>query len=141
VEQLVGQINGDFSTMSSVAIKYLHQDHCLERLVALYRSADVMLVTPFRDGMNLVAKEFVAANHNRAASLVLSEFAGAANQLRAARLVNPFDIVDVKQAILDSLSMATPHRLRTMHRLAHSVRRHDAAWWSKSFIDRLETVA
>jgi trehalose-6-phosphate synthase len=100
-----------------------------------------MLVTPFRDGMNLVAKEFVAANHNRAASLVLSEFAGAANQLRAARLVNPFDIVDVKQAILDSLSMATPHRLRTMHRLAHSVRRHDAAWWSKSFIDRLETVA
>ncbi len=138
VDQLVGQINGDYATMTSVAVKYLHQGQSLEQLVALYRSADVMLVTPFRDGMNLVAKEFVAANHDRPASLVLSEFAGAAHQLRSARLVNPFDIVDVKQAILAALAANPGERLRTIKRLAANVRRHDAAWWSTTFLQRLE---
>lgn len=138
VDRLVGQINGDFATMTSLAVKYLHQGQSLAEIVALYRVADVMLVTPFRDGMNLVAKEFVAANADRAALLVLSEFAGAAGQLRGAQLVNPFDIANVKDAILAALATPSDQRRRTMRRLARSVHQQDAAWWSRTFLQELE---
>ena len=92
IEQLVGRINGDFGRIGRPAIHYLHQSIPREELAALYRAADVMLVTPLRDGMNLVAKEYVAAAYDDGGALVLSEFAGAADELRQAFLVNPHDI-------------------------------------------------
>ena len=138
VEQLVGQINGDFASMTSVAVKYLHQSQSIQDLVALYRLADVMLVTPLRDGMNLVAKEFVAANEQGDGALVLSEFAGAAHQLRAAHLVNPYDFRSLKAGILDALSADRRSRARSLRTLAREVRTHDATWWADSFVDRLD---
>ena len=92
IEQLVGEINGEFSPLGYPAVHYLHQSLPLDELVALYRSGDVMLVTPLRDGMNLVAKEYVASPRRRAAACsCCREFAGAADELTDAVLVNPHD--------------------------------------------------
>src|SRR5699024_10261358 len=84
IEGTVGRINGEFDTMSHTAIRYLHHPDPVEEMVALYLAADVMLVTALRDGMNLVAKEYVAARKSGDGVLVLSEFTGAADQLRQA---------------------------------------------------------
>ena len=85
---------------------YLHQSYPREEMAALYLAADVMLVTPLRDGMNLVAKEYVACRHDDDGALVLSEFAGAADELRQALLVNPHDIDGVKEALARALDHA-----------------------------------
>src|SRR6202023_1160809 len=103
VEHLVGAINGDFGHVGTTPVQYLHQNLAFEELVALYAAADVMLVTPYRDGMNLVAKEYVACRTEDTGSLVLSEFAGAARELTAARLINPHDIDGLKAAILAAI--------------------------------------
>src|SRR5690606_4702138 len=100
VERLVGQINGDHSRVGFPILHYIHQDVEFEELMAMYRAADVMLVTPFRDGMNLVAKEYVAARYDLTGTLVLSEFAGAATELSDALLVNPYDIDGMKSTIV-----------------------------------------
>ena len=101
----VGRINGDFGTIGHTAISYLHHGYPREEMVALYLAADVMLVTALRDGMNLVAKEYVATRFDNDGVLVLSEFAGAADELKQALLVNPHDIEGLKDAILE----ADPH--------------------------------
>src|SRR5688572_6629235 len=100
IELTVGRINGDFDTMGHTAIRYLHQAFPREEMVALFLAADVMLVTALRDGMNLVAKEYVAARTDNRCVLVLSEFAGAADELTSAVLINPHDIDGMKEAIL-----------------------------------------
>jgi trehalose 6-phosphate synthase/phosphatase len=92
LDELVGRINGAHATVNSVPIHYLYRSLPQTDLVALYRSADLMLVTPLRDGMNLVAKEFVATRTDEDGILLLSEFAGAAEELREAVSVNPYDI-------------------------------------------------
>ena len=96
IEQQVGHINGVFGSIAGPAVHYFNQSMPREELAALYRAADVMLVTPYRDGMNLVAKEYVAARGDLGGALVLSEFAGAAAELKQAFLVNPHDIAGVK---------------------------------------------
>ena len=89
VEGIVGRINGDHSSVGRTAIRYLHQSFPKEEMAALYLAADVMLVTPLRDGMNLVAKEYVACHFDLRGALVLSEFTGAADELRQAFLCQP----------------------------------------------------
>ena len=96
VEQQVGDVNGNFGVMGRPVVHYLHQSHPIEELVAMYLIADVMLVTPLRDGMNLVAKEYVACRPDNTGVLVLSEFTGAAQELRTADLINPHDIEGLK---------------------------------------------
>lgn len=140
VEQTVGAINGDFGRLSGSAVRYLHQSQDLAELVALYLAADVMLVTPFRDGMNLVAKEYLAARLDRTGVLVLSEFTGAAHQLHRAVLVNPFDVEGVKTAIADAVNGDRSRHRRRMISLARTVHQHDAAWWASSFLDALDSV-
>ena len=103
IEQQVGHINGIFGTLGGPAVHYINQSVPREELVALYRAADVMLVTPYRDGMNLVAKEYVAARGDLGGALVLSEFAGAAAELKQAFLVNPHDIAGVKNQLVRAL--------------------------------------
>jgi trehalose 6-phosphate synthase len=137
VEQLVGSINGDFGTMHDVVVKYLHRSHSFTELIALYRAADVMLVTPYRDGMNLVAKEYVAARLDRTGTLILSEFAGAAHELSAARLVNPFDEQSLKNAMDDAVNRPRNQK-RTMSALARRVNRHDALHWATTFLAALD---
>ena len=103
IDRLVGRINGDLGRIGRPAISYLHSSYPREEMAALYRAADIMVVTPFRDGMNLVAKEYVACRYDDDGALVLSEFAGAADELRQAWLVNPYDINGMKAAMLDGV--------------------------------------
>ena len=105
IEGTVGHINGTYDTMQNTAVRYLHHSYPVEEMVALYLAADVMLVTALRDGMNLVAKEYVTARTNNDGALVLSEFAGAADQLKQALLMNPHDIDGLKDTIMKAVNM------------------------------------
>ena len=132
IEQLVGEINGDYGQMGAPAVHYLHRNLDLEDLVSLYIATDVMLVTPYRDGMNLVAKEYVASRVDDTGSLVLSEFAGAARELHAAVLVNPHDLDGLKEGILRA--MRTPER--DARRRMRVLRRAVSAWTASDWADR-----
>ncbi|MEO6828090.1 MAG: alpha,alpha-trehalose-phosphate synthase (UDP-forming) [Microbacteriaceae bacterium] len=137
VELTVGRINGDFSTISHTAISYLHQGYPREEMVALYLAADVMLVTALRDGMNLVAKEYVASRVDEDGVLVLSEFTGASDELRQALLINPHDIDGMKDAIMHAVTMQKRDRTRRMRAMRKRVINNDVQRWSASFLDAL----
>ena len=138
VEQLVGGINGQFGRIGKSAVNYLHRSLPHEQLVPLYAIADVMLVTPMRDGMNLVAKEYVACRSKSDGVLVLSEFTGAAQELHGALLVNPHDVEGVKEAMVSGLTMSREEQRRRMRNLRRIVRKHDVYAWSSSFLSRLQ---
>ncbi|HYC49480.1 MAG TPA: bifunctional alpha,alpha-trehalose-phosphate synthase (UDP-forming)/trehalose-phosphatase [Gemmatimonadaceae bacterium] len=138
VEQLVSRINGRFGTSTWMPIHYMHQSLDNDDLIALYRAADVMLVTPVRDGMNLVAKEFVACRNDESGTLVLSEFAGAADDLRDALIVNPYDIGGVAASIHTALTMDSAERRRRMRLLRTHVFEYDVQWWTREFLGSLE---
>ncbi|NNE75237.1 MAG: trehalose-6-phosphate synthase, partial [Acidimicrobiales bacterium] len=137
IERLVGDINGNFATVGRPAVHYLHQGQGADELVAMYLAADVMLVTPFRDGMNLVAKEYVACRADDTGVLVLSEFAGAAQVLKEAILVNPHDIDGLKRAILLAVNLNKDEQAERMHPLRQSVRKNDAQLWARTFLENL----
>ncbi len=138
IELAVGRINGDYDTMGHTAIRYLHQGFPREEMVALYLAADVMLVTALRDGMNLVAKEYVATRVDNRGVLVLSEFTGAADELRQAVRVNPHDIEGLKESILAAISMTPTEQSRRMRALRRKVLDNDVQAWSSSFLAALE---
>ncbi len=140
VEQLVGSINGEHGQLGRAVVQYLHRNVTPDELVALYRAADVMLVTPLRDGMNLVAKEYVAARSDLGGVLVLSEFAGAAAELRYALRVNPYDIESVKDAIVKSVTMDRSDRRQRMRRMRSVVFRRDVYRWANEFLHTLEAA-
>lgn len=141
VEELVGRINGALGTVTWTPIRYLHQAVEPAQLAALYRAADVMLVTPLRDGMNLVAKEFVATRTDDDGVLVLSEFAGAAGEVPEAVGVNPYDVDEMAAAIHRALTMERAERRRRMHSARQRVLARDASWWSRTFLRDLEAGA
>jgi trehalose 6-phosphate synthase len=135
VERQVGAINGEVSEMGHPAVHYLHRSLPMDELVALYLAADVMLVTPLRDGMNLVAKEYVASRLDDTGALVLSEFAGAAYELRGAHLVNPHDICGVERAITAAVN-GERERAR-MRRLRKTVLQRDVRSWATEMLAAL----
>ncbi|WP_104084285.1 bifunctional alpha,alpha-trehalose-phosphate synthase (UDP-forming)/trehalose-phosphatase [Cryobacterium sp. Y11] len=137
IELAVGRLNGDFSTISHTAISYHHHSYPREEMVAMYLAADVMLVTALRDGMNLVAKEYVAVRFDVDGVLVLSEFAGAADELKQAILINPHDIDGTKDAIVRAVEMPKRERTRRMRSLRRKVAENDVAAWSASFLGAL----
>ncbi len=137
VEESVGRINGTCGTLSSSPIHYAHQSISQGELVALYQAADVMLVTPLRDGMNLVAKEFVASRVDEDGVLVLSEFAGASAELDGAVMVNPYDVDAVSASLERALSMARPERQARMKTMRRRVVEHDVHEWARGFLERL----
>ena len=141
IELMVGRINGDHSSVGAAAISYLHQGFPREEMAALYSAADVMLVTALRDGMNLVAKEYVASRFDEDGVLVLSEFTGAADELSRALLVNPHDIEGIKEAILEAIAMPKRSRRSRMRALRRRVAEHDVAAWSAEFLGALADVA
>jgi trehalose 6-phosphate synthase len=141
IEEQVGRLNGEFGRVGRPIVHYLHQPVGREELVSLYRAADVMVVTPLRDGMNLVCKEYVASRYDLDGVLVLSEFAGAAAELTDALLVNPHDLHGVTRALEHALTMDPAEersRMRTLHR---QVMAHDVSRWARSFLDFLEPAA
>ncbi len=141
IEQQVGHINGVYGSIGSPAVHYFNQSMPREELAALYRAADVMLVTPYRDGMNLVAKEYVAARSDHGGALVLSEFAGAAAELRQAFLVNPHDIAGVKNQLLRALRVEPAEGARRMRAMRRYLVKHDLEHWASSFFDALRAQA
>ena len=137
IDRLVGRINGDLGKIGRPAISYMHSSHPREEMAALYRAADIMVVTPYRDGMNLVAKEYVACRFEDDGALVLSEFAGAADELRQAWLVNPYDINGMKSALLEACRANNRELTRRMKAMRKTILQHDVAAWARGFLDGL----
>jgi trehalose 6-phosphate synthase/phosphatase len=135
VEVTVGRINGEHGTMGRPAVHYLHRSYGREELAALYLAADVMLVTALRDGMNLVAKEYVVTRFDERGALVLSEFAGAAIELPQAFLVNPHDTDGVKVAIMRAVQVSPREAQRRMRAMRRRVFDHDVARWASTFLE------
>jgi trehalose 6-phosphate synthase len=136
IEQLAGKINGTFARPGGwVPVWYEYRSLSRTELLAYYRAADIALITPLKDGMNLVAKEYCACSIEEDCVLILSEFAGAADELASgALLVNPFDIEAAAEAIRDAVLMPEAERTARMRRLRRSVRRHDVFWWVDGFL-------
>nr|WP_141014396.1 trehalose-6-phosphate synthase [Nocardioides sambongensis] len=137
IDRLVGRLNGDLGRIGRPAISYLHSSYPREEMAALYRAADIMVVTPYRDGMNLVAKEYVACRIDEDGALVLSEFAGAADELRQAWLVNPYDINGMKAALLDAYRAEPKELSRRMKAMRKQIAQHDVKAWADSFLTSL----
>jgi len=135
IERLVGEINGEFTTSGWVPIHYICDDLSPDEIVAYYRTADIALVTPLKDGMNLVSKEYCAAHNANDGVLILSEFAGAAAQLKnGALLVNPYDIEGVADRIYEAFNMSEAEQAKRMRRLRGKISNRDIFWWTDSFL-------
>ncbi|WP_431238639.1 alpha,alpha-trehalose-phosphate synthase (UDP-forming) [Mycolicibacterium aichiense] len=137
IEQQVGHINGEYGEVGHPVVHYIHRPVPREELIAFFVASDVMLVTPLRDGMNLVAKEYVACRSDLGGALVLSEFTGAAAELRQAYLTNPHDLEGVKDTIEAALNQTAEEGRRRMRALRRQVLAHDVDRWARSFLDAL----
>lgn len=141
LDEAVGHVIGRFSSEGWVPIRYLYTQFAAEELVAYYRAADVALLTPLRDGMNLVAKEYVASQIQDDGVLILSEFAGAAEELTEALLVNPYNIEEIAARIKQALEMSGPERSARMSSLRAKVNFNNLEHWSEAFLDALSLQA
>lgn len=141
VEEAVGRINGRYGSLGNPVVHYEHHSVPKSQLRNYYSAADIMLVTPFKDGMNLVAKEYVACHPDGSGALVLSEFAGAAVELDQAHLCNPFDVESVKGAIMEAVDKHGSEEARdAMLAMNAHVLEHDVARWADSFLEALREV-
>ncbi|MBI5060593.1 trehalose-6-phosphate synthase [candidate division KSB1 bacterium] len=142
IERLIGEINGRFTQPGWIPIQYMYRTLCETELLAYFHSADIALITPLKDGMNLVAKEYCVANAAGTGVLILSEFAGAAAQLSTeAVIVNPFDKKMTAAAIHHAFEMATADRVRRMQNLRRLVRRDNVFKWADDFLAELRATA
>src|SRR5688572_13256091 len=139
IEEQVGRLNGKYSTLSWQPIIYRYSQIDFDELCALYQSSDVGLITPLRDGMNLVAKEYVACSVERGV-LILSELAGAANELGEALQVNPLDANEVANAIQQALTMPVPEQMHKLGLMQKRLRTYDVASWVHDFLHQLSEV-
>ena len=137
IEGLVGRINGHLAEVGRPPIHYLYRSLPIKELVAYYRAADVMFVTPLRDGMNLVAKEYIATRFDNTGALVLSEFAGAAEQLTPAFIVNPYDLEALASSLEEAISSASEKGNKHMKDLRASVSSQDVFWWAERCLGAL----
>ena len=141
LESLCGSINGDYGELDWMPVRYIHRNVARKRLPGLYRAASVALVTPLRDGMNLVAKEFIAAQDPADPGvLVLSRFAGAAEQLKEALLVNPYDTYGTAESIQIALQMPLAERQKRHQKLLERIRQQDVHWWRRTFLKTLNEM-
>ncbi len=139
LEASSGHINGAFASAEWVPIRYVNKGYPRGVLAGIYRAAKVGLVTPLRDGMNLVAKEYIAAQDPEDPGvLILSEFAGAAAQLQEALLINPYSAEDISDALGEALAMPKTERVRRWTALMQNVRDEDVMWWLRNFVTALE---
>jgi len=142
MERISGKVNGLHSDLDWTPIRYIHRGIPRDTLAALYRAADVGFVTPFADGMNLVAKEYVAAqSHEDPGVLILSQFAGAAEQMTSALIVNPYDIGEMAAALRTALSMPLAERRERHEALFKVVQRDDIGHWTDSYLAAMARIA
>ena len=141
LDAIAGRINGEYSDVDWTPIRYVNQGYPRDKLAGIYRAARIGLVTPLRDGMNLVAKEYVAAqNPDDPGVLILSRFAGAAQQLKDALLINPYSPEEMSDAITRALAMPLDERRRRWRAMMDSVENQDISWWRQRFTERLMAV-
>ncbi len=140
LEQLVGRINGEYGAIGYMPIWYLYRNMPFEKLTALYSTADVALVTPLRDGMNLIAKECVATRADGRGVLILSETTGAAGELGEALIVNPHDKAAIVEAIKDALEMSPAEQQERNRTMQERLRRYDISRWGADFLSAMATV-
>lgn len=140
VEARIGRINGSYATLRSSPIRFIHDSVEFTDLCALYACSDIGLVTPLIDGMNLVAKEYVACQREHAGVLILSEFAGAAGELFNAVIVNPYDAQGVAEALREALALPVEERVARSKPMRERVMKYDAQHWARSFIDQLSSA-
>ena len=138
IELAVGRINGKHGSLGRPPVVYLHHSYPRPEMAAMFQAADVMLVTSLRDGMNLVAKEYVACRYDNGGVLVLSEFTGAAGELGQSLLVNPHDIEGLKDAIMQAVGMEPKEQSRRMRSLRRRVLENDVNAWARRFLAELE---
>jgi trehalose 6-phosphate synthase len=138
VEREVGRINGEFGRVGVPAVHYLNQSFDRAEVAALYLAADVMTVTPLRDGMNLVAKEYIATRIDNGGALVLSEFAGAAAELPEAYLINPHDLDGLKDTLVRALDATPAENRARMRAMRRHVRAHDVRAWARAYLKALD---
>jgi trehalose 6-phosphate synthase len=142
LDELSGRINGGFAAVDWVPIRYVNQGYPREMLAGFYRAAEMALITPLRDGMNLVAKEYVAAQDPEDPGvLILSRFAGAAAQMGEALLVNPYSKDEISDAIHQAMHMPREERIRRWSALHEGVRSQDVVWWRRAFVEALQEGA
>jgi trehalose 6-phosphate synthase len=140
IERQVGHINGEYGRVGHPVVHYIHRPVPRDELVSFFVAADVMLVTPLRDGMNLVAKEYVACRSDLGGALVLSEFTGAAAELKQAYLTNPHHLDGVKDSIEAAVNQDPEEGRRRMRALRRQVLAHDVDRWARSFLEVLEST-
>ncbi len=135
VDRLVGEINSQYTKTGWVPIHYIYHSISQKELLSFYRIAEIALITPIKDGMNLVAKEYIASNVDEKGALILSEFAGSATQLQyEAFLVNPYDIEGMAESIYTVLTLPSKDKKKRMHKMRHQVQRYDVFWWVRTFL-------
>lgn len=139
VDELVGRINGQFRTLNWAPVIYFYRSLPFDNLIELYCSADIALLTPLRDGMNLVAKEFVATQIHHRSVLILSEMAGAAKELGEALIVNPNNIAQVSNAICEALEMSQEKQAQSMLSMQERLKRYTVHRWAEDFLSSLQS--
>ena len=140
VDELVGRINGNYGTIDWIPVRYLNRNYAVDELIDLYCRADIALSLPLRDGMNLVAKEFIASRHNNNGVLVLSEMTGASKELHEAILVNPNNLGEIVEAIHTALQMPEEEQSRRIAVMKNRLERYTVDRWANEFIKSLAAV-
>lgn len=140
IDQAVGAINGKYATLEWVPVHYFYRSFSFEEVAALYHIADIALVTPLRDDMNLVAKEFLAAKRDSPGVLILSEMAGAAIELSEALIVNPTDIQEIEDALVKALEMPEKEQLETLKEMREIISTQTVEQWANDFIEELKGI-
>lgn len=141
VDEKVGQINGKHAVNGWTPVHYIYGNLAFEELVAYYLLGDIALVTPLRDGMNLVAKEYVATRVHHDGALILSEFAGAANELESALIVNPYHKERLADVIHHAIEMSGDEKSRRMENLRETVRKHDLYYWEETYLKAFQMMS
>jgi trehalose 6-phosphate synthase/phosphatase len=140
VDELVGRINGNYGTITWTPIRYLNQTFTMDERIDLYSLSDIALILPLRDGMNLVAKEFVASRYNGEGVLILSELAGASKELHEALLINPNNLDEIAEAIRQAIEMPVEEQVRRNKVMMQRLSRYNVERWANEFINSLEGV-
>ncbi|GME69740.1 unnamed protein product [[Candida] boidinii] len=137
VNELVGRINGKFGTVEFVPIHFMHKSVPFDELISVYASSDICLVSSTRDGMNLVSYEYIACQKEKHGSLILSEFAGAAQCLNGALIVNPWNIDELSEAIYEGLTISEEKKAFNFNKMFKYISKYTASYWGENFVKEL----
>ncbi|HTN68545.1 MAG TPA: bifunctional alpha,alpha-trehalose-phosphate synthase (UDP-forming)/trehalose-phosphatase [Dysgonamonadaceae bacterium] len=140
IDEMIGSINGKYSDLGWTPVHYFYRSFEFEELIAMYYTADIALVSPLRDGMNLVAKEYIATKHSVPGVLILSEMAGAAIELQEAIIINPNDSDEVEKSIYEALTMGEKDKMRRLKKMQQRISIQTVKKWATDFVDELESI-